>query len=109
VYELVERWGVRYLLYGDVLPEDPGPLILPSEPIVMEPEFRVRQWRVVNDFSCGPESWGMADYRPVLDQLAKLKFNRILVCIYTWQPFLHLEVDGVARRGSGISSAIQNG
>ena len=98
VYELVERWGVRYLLHGDVLPEDPGPLILPSEPIVMEPEFRVRQWRVVNDFACGPESWGMADYRPVLDQLAKLKFNRILVCIYTWQPFLHLEVDGVARR-----------
>ncbi len=98
VYELVERWGVRYLLHGDVLPESPGKLKLPCEPVVMEPEFRVRQWRVVNDFPSGPESWGMADYRPVLDQLAKLKFNRILISTYPWQPFLHLEVDGVARR-----------
>jgi len=97
VYELVERWGVRYLLHGDVLPESPGKLQLPDEPVVMEPEFRVRQWRVVNDLPSGPESWGMADYRPVLDQLAKLKFNRILVSTWVWQPFLHLEVDGVAR------------
>ncbi|MEA1951603.1 MAG: hypothetical protein U9N87_09470, partial [Planctomycetota bacterium] len=97
VYELVERWGVRYLLHGDVLPKTPGKLKLPAKPIVMEPVFRVRQWRVVNDFPSGPESWGMADYRPVLDQLAKLKFNRILVSTWPWQPFLHLEVDGVAR------------
>lgn len=97
VYELVERWGVRYLLHGDVLPQSPGKLQLHGEPVVMEPKFRVRQWRVVNDFPSGPESWGMADYRPVLDQLAKLKFNRILVSIWPWQPFLHLEVDGVAR------------
>ena len=98
VYELVERWGVRYLLHGDVLPEEPGELNLPGEPIIMEPVFRVRQWRVVNDLPSGPESWGMDDYRTVLSQLAKLKFNRILVSIWLWQPFLHLEVDGVARR-----------
>ena len=98
VYELVERWGVRYLLHGDVLPAEPGVLKMPTEDIVREPLLRVRQWRVINDFACGPESWGMADYRPVLDQLAKLKFNRILVSTYTWQPFLHLEIDGMARR-----------
>jgi hypothetical protein len=98
VYDLIERWGVRYLLHGDVLPEKPGTLKLPAEDIVQEPVLRVRQWRVINDFACGPESWGMADYRPVLDQLAKLKFNRILVMLYPWQPFLHLEIDGLARR-----------
>lgn len=102
VYELVERWGVRYLLHGDVLPDTPGPLGLPGERVVMEPEFAVRQWRVVNDFACGPESWGMADYRLVLGQLAKMKFNRILISIYPWQPFLHFEVDGVARRSCSL-------
>jgi len=42
----------------------------------------------------------MDDYRPVLDQLAKLKFNRVFLVIYPWQPFLHLEVDGVAQRSA---------
>jgi len=98
VYDLVERWGVRYLLHGDVLPEDPGEFHLPEQDVVLEPKLRVRQWRVINDFACGAESWGMADYRPVLNQLAKLKFNRILVIVYPWQPFLHMEVDGIARR-----------
>ena len=98
VYELVEQWGVHYLLHGDVLPEKLGRFTLPAEDIVLEPKLRVRQWRVINDFACGPESWGMADYRPVLDQLAKLKFNRIFVSIYPWQPFLDLEVDGIKRK-----------
>ena len=30
VYELVERYAVRYLLHGDVYPEDPGPFHLPE-------------------------------------------------------------------------------
>jgi len=102
VYELAERWGVRYLLHGDVLPDNAGPLRLPAEDVVKEPLFPIRQWRVVNDFACGPESWGMVDYRPLLDQLAKLKFNRILISTYVWQPFLHLEVDGVARRSAWL-------
>jgi len=97
VYELVERWGVRYLLHGDVVPGR-GPFQLPDLDLAMEPALPVRQWRVVNDFACGPESWGMADYRPVLDQLAKLKFNRILVRFWPYQPFIHFECKGVKKR-----------
>ena len=101
VYELVERWGVRYLLHRDVLPE-PSTFHLPDVEVVMEPTLSVRQWRVINDFACGPESWGMADYRLVLDQLAKLKFNRILLSIWPWQPFLHYEVKGVKRESATL-------
>lgn len=97
VYELVERWGVRYLLHGDLLPEKPRPFRLPKATVVLEPNLKIRQWRVVNDFACGPESWGIADYRPILDQLAKLKFNRILVNLWPYQPFLHLEVRGIKK------------
>ena len=101
VYELVERWGVCYLLHGDLLPE-PRDFEVPDLDVVMEPELTIRQWRVINDFACGPESWGMADYRPVLDQLAKLKFNRILISIWPWQPFLHYEAGGIERQSAAL-------
>jgi len=98
VYTLVERWGVRYLLHGDLLPKRPPEFRLPEEDLVLEPKLPIRQWRVINDFAMGPESWGMADYRPVLDQLAKLRFNRIFVSIWPYQPFLHFEARGVKRK-----------
>ena len=102
VYELVESWGVRFLLHEDVLPATPTEFNLPAEDVVLEPALRIRQWRVINDFACGPESWGMADYRPVIDQLAKLRFNRIYLSIYPWQPFLHVEVDGHRRQSATL-------
>ncbi len=101
VYELIERWGARYLLHRDVLPT-PFPFYLPDLDVVVEPTLPVRQWRVINDFACGPEAWGMGDYRPVIDQLAKLKFNRILLSVWPWQPFLHYEVKGVKRESATL-------
>lgn len=94
VYELAERWGVRYLLDRDVLPPRRG-FRLPNLDVVIEPVLTVRQWRVINDFANGPESWGMSDYRPLIDQLAKLKFNRLFLSVWTWQPFLRLEFKGI--------------
>ncbi len=102
VYELVERWGVRYLLHGDVLPEKPAAFGLPETDTVLEPAFAIRQWRVVNVHACGPESFGMADYRPLLDQLAKLKFNRLMVTLWPWHPFLHFEAGGIERRTANL-------
>ena len=102
VYELVERWGVRYLLHGDLLPAAPAAFRLPDEDLVLEPNLRVRQWRTVNDFACGPESWGLEEHRRVIDQLAKLKFNRIFVNIYPYQPFLDLETQGIRRRTAAL-------
>jgi len=93
---------VRYLLHGDVLPENRAEFRLPEINAVIEPNLQVRQWRVINDFACGPESLGMADYRPVIDQLAKLKFNRILVSLYPYQPFLHFEVAGIKRQSGTL-------
>lgn len=101
VYELVERWGVRYLLHGDVLPARRR-FYLPRVDEVTEPQLPIRQWRVVNDFACGPESWGIEDYRPVLDQLAKLKFNRIFVSTYAYQPFLDLKAGGIRRKSATL-------
>ncbi|MEO7298424.1 MAG: alpha-glucuronidase family glycosyl hydrolase, partial [Verrucomicrobiota bacterium] len=94
VYALAEKWGVRFLLHGDVLPAR-AKFKMPALNLQEEPALRVRQWRVLNEHAMGPISWGMADYRPVIDQLAKLRFNRLLLYIWPGQPFLPLEYKGI--------------
>ena len=98
VYDLVERWGVRYLLHGDVLPEKTSKFHVPDQDIVVEPILRIRQWYMCNTFAYGSESWGIKDFGPLLDQLAKLKFNRLHFNIWSHQPFLDLKWKGIERR-----------
>ena len=97
VYDLVERWGVRYLLRGDVFPTSPGPLHLPDVDVVRRPNLRVRGVRLINLFSMGLESWGLADIQRYLDQLAKLKFNSVYHQLWCWQPYVHYECYGVSK------------
>src|SRR6185436_14505610 len=102
VYELAERWGVRYLVTGDVLPGVKVPFKLPDLNVVMEPLLRVRAHPTIQDFASSGESWGIADFRPLIDQLAKLKFTRMNVYPYGWQPFLHYELNGVKRKSAWL-------
>lgn len=97
-YELGHHLGIRYLLSGDVLPAVQAELPLAGLDLVFEPTLRTRTWRTVNDFAIGPESWGIEEQRRVLAQLAKLKFNRVMLALYPWQPFVHFEFQGVAKK-----------
>ena len=67
VYALADKSGVRFLLHDDVLPS-PRSFKMPEFQVREEPVLKVRQWRVLNEHAMGPISWGMSDYRPVLDQ-----------------------------------------
>ena len=98
VYELVRGWGVQFLLHGDLLPEAPGPLRLPDADRTRSPNLATRCWRLINDFACGPESWGLDENRRFIDQLAKLSFNEIMLSLWPWQSFVHYEFGGVAKR-----------
>lgn len=98
VYELGHRFGMRYTLHGDVPPAEPRAFKLTGFDIVLEPSLRLRTWRTINDFAIGPESWGLADQKKLLGQLAKLKFNRIMLAVYPWQPFAHYEFKGVKKQ-----------
>jgi hypothetical protein len=100
VYELVERYGVTYLLSGDVYPEKQQPFHLPDIDQVFEPTFKARWFKTMGDFAMGMEGWGMADYRPFLDQLAKLKFNRIRIGGCNTAPFLDMEINGVKKQSA---------
>jgi hypothetical protein len=102
VYELVERWGVRYLQDRDVFPAMRADFRLPELELLMEPSFPVRYGWAIVDFAGGFESWGMGEYRVLLDQLAKLKINRLLIVTFAWQPFLRYEVQGVKRQSAWL-------
>jgi hypothetical protein len=89
---------VRFLVDRDILPDAPVKSALPGHDVVLEPNLTIRQWRVMNADACGPESWGMAQYRPLIDQLAKLKINRLYVYIWPWHPFVDFKAGGISRR-----------
>ena len=97
VYEFGYQQGVRYLLREDIYP-DAQPLQLAGLDHVDEPELRTRSWRTINDFAIGPESWSLVEHRKVLGQLAKHKFNQVLLAVYPWQPFVDYEFKGIKKR-----------
>ncbi|HEY2251954.1 MAG TPA: alpha-glucuronidase family glycosyl hydrolase [Planctomycetaceae bacterium] len=98
VYELGQRLGIRYMLFGDLYPIDKPDLNFENVDVVLEPKLRLRTWRTINDFPIGPESWGLAEQERVLKQLAKLKYNRVMLAVYPWQPFVDFEFNGIKKQ-----------
>ena len=92
VYELVERSGVRFLLEKDVFPEVAEPFPPRQLDLVREPRFRFRSYRAINNLATSLIFYGMKDYRHLIDQLAKMKFNVLYVQIYPHQPFVHYQM-----------------
>jgi len=97
VYELGHHFGIRYALFGDMYPAVSPELRLDRFDVVLEPALRMRTWRTINDFPIGPESWGLAEQEALLRQLAKLKFNRVMLAVYPWQPFVDFEFKGIKK------------
>ncbi|MBM4004825.1 MAG: hypothetical protein FJ295_16320 [Planctomycetes bacterium] len=100
VYELGHQWGIRYQLHGDAYPAEAPKFHIEGWNIAQEPNLRSRCWRTINDFPIGPESWGLAEHQRMLRQLAKQKFNRVLLSVYPWQPFSHFEFGGVKKQSA---------
>ena len=92
VYELVEDAGVRFLLEKDVFPEVPKPFPPRELDVVREPRFQFRSYRAVNNLATSLIFYGMKDYRHLVNQLAKKKFNVLYVQVYPHQPFVHYQM-----------------
>jgi hypothetical protein len=97
-YEMGYQLGVRYLLREDIYPDPVETLAVDELDIVQEPNLRIRSWRTINDFSIGPESWSLEEHKRMLTQLAKLRFNRVMLQVYPWQPFVDYQFNGVAKQ-----------
>jgi hypothetical protein len=98
VYELGHRFGIRYLLRGDIYPDKPTPLDFNNLNLVIEPNLPRRIWHLDYNSVAGPSSWPQADLERLLQQLAKKKFNHLQISIYPWQPFVHDEQQGVKKQ-----------
>lgn len=96
-YEMAERLGVRYLHYRDVYPAQRPWSELPEWDDVLEPNLRIRCWRLVNDLPFGPISWSLAENHRCLRQLAKMKFNRVRLQMWPQQPFVHYTLRGMPK------------
>lgn len=94
VYEFLERLGVRFLLEKDVLPEKPAVFPPANLDVIREPQLRFRSYRGVNDLATSLVFYGLKDYRHLIDQLAKLKFNVFYVQTYPFQPFVDYQFRG---------------
>jgi hypothetical protein len=94
VYDFVESTGVRFLVAKDVLPRKATPFPPATQNVVKEPTFRFRAYRGINDLPTSLIFYGLDDYRHLIDQLARMKFNVFYVAIYPFQPFVQYEFRG---------------
>jgi len=76
-YQLVEHWGVRFYLHGDVVPDGKIALALPTLDERGEPLFQTRGIQPFHDFPEGPDWWNTDDYKAIIAQLPKLRMNFI--------------------------------
>lgn len=102
VAEYGHRLGIRSLLFGDLDPISPPEFKLDGIEVVLEPQHLEREWHFRNRGPMDSGSWSVEEHRRVLQQLAKLKFNRVSINVRASQPFVHFEFGGVARTSEGL-------
>ena len=71
-YELLERLGIAFQLTGDIIPQQRLNLKLPTARLRIEPAIKYRGLEMRHFVM----PWmGLADFRRMIDQMAKLKYN----------------------------------
>ncbi len=101
-YELIEHWGVTYLVQGDVLPDKCGPFRLPNINVKRSPVFERRAFRIINDMANSGVLWSLADHEKLFDQLTKLRFNTVYAAVYPTHPWCHWSYRGVERDAADV-------
>lgn len=97
-YELGHHFGIRYMLFGDMFPVVTPELKLDGIDTVLEPSLRLRAWQTLGEGPLSPVSWGLVEQQRVIRQLAKLKFNRVIVSVQAGQPFVDFELQGIHKK-----------
>ena len=96
--ELGHHFGVRRLLHADFPPLKKPKFSLGGLDLKLEPSLKIRAWRTIDAGPASQESWSLAEHRVRLRQLAKLKFNCVVLAIHAWQPFVHFEHGGIKKK-----------
>lgn len=102
VYDLVQRWGVRFSLSEDILPEKPESLRLVGFDEKIEPAYPIRALRPVNNLPEGSAAWDLTDFERFIDQMAKLRYNTYVFVVMESGPWLDYEFRGLPRPAGDI-------
>lgn len=102
VYDIVERWGMRFSLTEDIFPVKPAPLNLGSFDEKCEPSYAIRSMRPSNNLPEGSAPWDLSDFKRFIDQMAKLKYNTYTFIIRESGPWLDYEFRGMKRPAGDI-------
>jgi len=102
VYELLERYGIRFLLHGDVVPEQAGSFHLPALDLTFEPVQKIRSWRQFNVLPFGPMMWSLEQQKVFINQLFKLKFNGVYLNIWPQHPLVDYRIGGIRKTSWGL-------
>ena len=86
--EFGHHFGVRRLLHADFPPLTKPDFRLDGIDASFEPVFRTRAWRTMGTSPASPVSWSLEEHKLRIQQLAKLKFNQLIIPLRTSQPFL---------------------
>ena len=89
--ELGHFFGMRRLLHADFPPLKKPAFRLDGVDGTWEPQFKTRAWRTMGTSPASQVSWSLKEHKLRLKQLAKLKFNHLIIPLQTWQPFLPYE------------------
>ncbi len=100
VAEFGHRLGIRSLLFGDLDPIVPLSFRLTDYDVVIEPHLRERGWSFATGHPENAGSWSVSEFQSVLRQLAKLKFNRVVIPVRAEEPFVEFEYPGIPRTTS---------
>jgi hypothetical protein len=94
-YELLERLGVAFQLTGDIIPQQRRDLKLPAARVRMEPALRYRGLHMRHFVM----PWmGLDEFRRMIDQMAKLKFNYLEFYWYVGAPHIEYSHRGEKRQ-----------
>jgi hypothetical protein len=74
-YRFIERFGVRFYLDGDVIPDEKVAFELPQVDEEGKPLFEIRGIHPFHDFPEGPDWWDVDGYKAIIGQLPKLRMN----------------------------------
>jgi hypothetical protein len=75
-YKLIESYGIRYTLAGDIIPDGKIALFLPEIDKTFSPQFAVRGMLPYHSWNPeGPENWNEDAYKSFLTQQVKMGMN----------------------------------
>lgn len=102
IYELLQRWGMTFLLSGDVFPQPSLPMRLADFDETFEPTIELRGVRPMANLPEGSAAWDLNEFTGFIDQMIKLKFNAFVFVVLESGPWLDYEFRGTERPAGDI-------